>query len=195
MIYFLLIILSYTIGSIPFGYLVGKYIKGIDIRQHGSGNIGASNAFRVLGAKLALLVLLGDCIKGFICIYLSRMIGVELFNYYLLIGMSVILGHNWSIFLKFKGGKGIATTYGVVLAIYPFIAICAAIIWGIIVWISKIPSLGSLISIFFMIIMSLVLKKPFSFILFGLSIFLLAMIRHRKNIARLINKEENRINF
>lgn len=189
----LMILCSYLIGSIPFGYLVGKYLKGIDIRKHGSGNIGVANTFRVMGVKLALLVLIGDCLKGLLVIVLARWFFLEQMWFFLLIGIFAIIGHNWSIFLNFKGGKGIATTYGVVLAFYPIIAIISAIIWSIIVVTTKYAALGSIISIFAMLILSFLIKTPSQFKVFIIVIFLFAIIRHSSNIDRLIHKKENKI--
>jgi acyl phosphate:glycerol-3-phosphate acyltransferase len=189
----LMVLCSYLIGSIPFGYLVGKYLKGIDIRKHGSGNIGVANSFRVMGIKYALLVLIGDCLKGFLVIVLADWLLLEPMWFLLLIGIFAIIGHNWSIFLNFKGGKGIATTYGVVLAFYPIIAIISAIIWAIIVFSTKYAALGSIISIFAMLILSFLIKTPLQFKIFIIIIFLFAIIRHSSNIDRLIHKKENKI--
>lgn len=193
MIYLSLLILSYIIGSIPFGYLVGKYLKKIDIREYGSGNIGVANIFRVMGMKYALIVLIGDCLKGLSSVLLARWVLVEDIWFYLFIGLIAIIGHNWSIFLSFKGGKGIATTYGVVLAFYPYLAICAAILWGIIVFTTKYAALGSIISVFSMLFLSLVFQTQIEFKIFILFIIFLAMIRHRSNIMRLLQKKENKI--
>jgi glycerol-3-phosphate acyltransferase PlsY len=193
MIHILLILSSYLIGSIPFGYLVGKYLKGIDIRKYGSGNIGVANAFRVMGKKYALLVLIGDCIKGYLAVMLSKLFFAEMIWFFLLVGISAIIGHNWSVFLKFKGGKGIATTYGVVLAFYPLIAIISAIIWALIVIATKFAALGSIVSIFVMAALSFLFQTPFEFKIFVIIILLFAIIRHGSNINRLINKKENKI--
>jgi len=193
MTYILLILLSYLIGSIPFGYLIGKYLKGIDIREYGSGNIGVANAFRVMGTKYALLVLAGDCLKGFFSIVLTKWLVIERIEFYLFIGLVAIIGHNWSVFLKFKGGKGIATTYGVVLAFYPYIAIVAAVIWGAIVLTTKFAALGSIISVFSMFILSFLFKTPLEFKIFIIFIFLFAILRHRSNIIRLLQQKENKI--
>ena len=193
MIYFILVLLSYIIGSIPFGYLVGKYLKGIDIREYGSGNIGVANSFRVMGAKYALVVLMGDCLKGFLPVGLARWMIAEEIEFYLLIGLFAIIGHDWSVFLRFKGGKGIATTYGVVLAFYPLIAITAAMIWGLIVLTTKFAALGSIISVFSMLGLSFLFKTPFAFKAFIMLIFLFALIRHRSNIIRLLHQKENKI--
>jgi len=193
MTYILLILLSYLTGSIPFGYLIGKYLKGIDIREYGSGNIGVANAFRVMGTKYALLVLAGDCLKGFFSIVLTKWLVIERIEFYLFIGLVAIIGHNWSVFLKFKGGKGIATTYGVVLAFYPYIAIVAAVIWGAIVLTTKFAALGSIISVFSMFILSFLFKTPLEFKIFIIFIFLFAILRHRSNIIRLLQQKENKI--
>ncbi len=193
MTHIFIILCSYLIGSIPFGYLVGKYLKRIDIREYGSGNIGASNSFRVMGTKYALLVLIGDCLKGFFSIILAKWLLVESIEFYLLIGLAAIIGHNWSVFLNFKGGKGIATTYGVVLSFYPYIAIIAAIIWGAIVFTTRFAALGSIISVFAMLIISFLFKTPLEFKIFVVIIFLFAIIRHHSNINRLLHKKENKI--
>jgi len=114
-------------------------------------------------------------------------------EFYLLIGLFAIIGHDWSVFLRFKGGKGIATTYGVVLAFYPLIAITAAMIWGLIVLTTKFAALGSIISIFSMLGLSFLFKTPFVFKVFIMLIFLFALIRHRSNIIRLLHQKENKI--
>lgn len=193
MIQILFILLSYLIGSIPFGYLVGKYLKKIDIREYGSGNIGASNIFRIMGIKYALIVLIGDCLKGLFIVSLARWVIIEKMEFYLLIGLVAIIGHNWSCFLKFKGGKGIATTYGVVLAFYPSIAIISAVIWGVIVSATKFAALGSMISVFTILVLSFLFQTPLAFKIFTGIIFLFALIRHQSNIIRLLQKKENKI--
>ncbi|MDD2351949.1 MAG: glycerol-3-phosphate 1-O-acyltransferase PlsY [Candidatus Caldatribacteriota bacterium] len=195
MIKYFLILLSYLMGSIPFGYLVGKYLKGIDIREYGSGNIGVANIFRIMGTKYALIVLIGDCLKGYIAVLIAKNIITAESEYWvlLIIGLFAIIGHNWSIFLNFKGGKGIATTYGVVLSFFPYIAIIAAIIWSVIVLKTKFAALGSIISVFSMIILSLIFSTPIEFKIFIVSIFIFAIIRHLNNIDRLLKKEENKI--
>jgi len=194
MIQVIMILISYLLGSIPFGYLVGKYLKGIDIRKYGSGNIGVANTFRVMGTKYALLVLLGDCLKGFLAVSLAQKLLPEPMWFLLLIGIFTIIGHNWSAFLRFKGGKGIATTYGVVLSFYPLIAVISAIIWALIVLATKFAALGSILSVFVMLVLSLIFNTPIEFKIFVIVILLFALIRHRSNINRLINKKEHKIN-
>ncbi len=186
------LILSYILGSIPFGFLVGKFFKNIDIREYGSGNIGVANIFRVLGIKYAVFVLIGDCLKGYVVVYFSTLISEDIIIH-LLAGLLVIAGHNWSIFLRFNGGKGIATTYGTVLFLSPYIALLSALIWIAIVIMFKISALGSLISVLNMLILSFIFKTPVEFKIFLLIINLLAIYRHRSNIIRLLQHKENKI--
>ena len=189
----LLLITSFFLGSIPFGYLVSKYLKKIDIRKYGSGNIGTANTFRVLGIRYALLVLIGDCLKGLLAVYLVRLTATESITLQLLTGLFAIMGHNWSIFLNFKGGKGIATTFGVILAVYPSIAFISAIIWVTLVIAFKFAALGSIVSVFSMFILSFIFETPVQFKYFLIIINLLAIFRHRSNIIRLLQHRENRI--
>ena len=120
---FIVCVLAYLIGSIPTAYILGKVIKGIDIRNYGSGNVGATNVFRVIGKKWGVLALFLDIIKGTIPVLLLFNLIVEDFSTVLyaqlLIGFFAVCGHNWTIFLKFKGGKGVATTAGVICAVFP----------------------------------------------------------------------------
>ena len=159
----LLLIISFFLGSIPFGFLVSKYLKKIDIREYGSGNIGTANTFRVLGVKYALLALAGDCLKGLLAVYLVKLTAPESITIQLLTGLFAIIGHNWSIFLKFKGGKGIATTFGVVLSVYPNIAFISAIVWIALVIAFRFAALGSIVSVFSMFILSFIFETPVQF--------------------------------
>ena len=189
----LLLITSFFLGSVPFGYLVSKYLKKIDIREYGSGNIGTANIFRVLGVRYALLVLIGDCLKGLLAVHFAKLTTIENINLQLLVGLFAIIGHNWSIFLKFKGGKGIATTFGVIMSIYPNIAFISAIIWITLVVAFKFAALGSIASIFSMLILSFIFETPVQFKYFLIVINLLAIFRHRSNIVRLLQHREKKI--
>ncbi|MDD3631256.1 MAG: glycerol-3-phosphate 1-O-acyltransferase PlsY [Atribacterota bacterium] len=189
----LILIISFFLGSIPFGYLVSKYLKKIDIREYGSGNIGTANTFRVLGVRYALLVLIGDCSKGLLAVYLAKIVATESITLQLLTGLFAIMGHNWSIFLKLKGGKGIATTFGVILSIYPNIAFISAIIWVVLVIAFRFAALGSIVSVLSMFILSFIFETPAEFKYFLTIINLLAIFRHRSNIIRLLQHRENRI--
>ncbi len=141
------LVLSYIIGSIPFGLIIGKKSKGIDIREHGSGNIGSTNAIRVLGKKVGYLVFFCDVLKGMLIIILLKILDatnvwttpIEFFFY----GAAAIIGHSFSIFLEFKGGKAVATSLGVVLILTPIPAVACLIVFGIILLISGYVSLAS----------------------------------------------------
>lgn len=189
----LIIISCYLLGSIPFGYIVGKLFKKVDIREFGSGNIGASNAFRTLGPPLASLVLLGDVGKGILSIYLVRFLGIDNLLISTIAGLAVICGHDWSLFLGFKGGKGIATTFGVIFAFNPIIAILAVIVWGIVLMSTRYASLSSLCAVFSILIFMLLFKQPYEYIAFSAIILVLGIFKHKDNIERLRSKKERKI--
>jgi glycerol-3-phosphate acyltransferase PlsY len=188
--YILLLIISFIIGSIPFGIIIAK-AKGVNLKKVGSGNIGATNVLRSLGKWPAVLTLLGDVLKGTAAVALGRYFGVAPV-YEGLFGLSAILGHNFSIFLWFRGGKGVATSLGV-LAIYsPQTAIVTFIIWLMVVVFTKYSSLGALASFGFLPINILLFDdkgKLFTAILITILIF----FQHRGNIRRLIKGTERRI--
>ena len=189
----LIIIICYLLGSIPFGVIIAKSIRKIDIRDYGSGNIGASNAFRILGPGLAIFVLLGDVLKGFLAIYLFQLFDISNLMIIVIGGLAVIAGHDWSVFLKFKGGKGIATTYGVVLSFHPAIALLSAFTWLIIIALTKYSSVASMTSLSVMLILMFLFQQPIEYIIFGAIILALAIYRHRENIIRLKEGRENKI--
>jgi len=188
----IIIIACYLMGSLPFGYILAKLIKKIDIRDYGSGNIGATNAFRILGPWLAFIVLIGDLLKGWVAIYLFYIFNINNLWIIILGGLAVIGGHDWSIFLRFKGGKGIATTYGVILALNPKIALLSALIWLIVIALSKYASLASILSMITLVLLMIGLNQPMEYIIFSFIILALALYSHRANILRLKNgKEKN----
>lgn len=143
----LIVVSCYLLGSIPFGYIVGKLFKKVDIREYGSGNIGATNAFRILGPSLAALVIIGDIGKGILSIHLAQYLNIDNLVIITFAGLAVICGHDWSVFLGFKGGKGIATTFGVLFVLNPTISILALIIWGVVVITTRYVSLASICAV------------------------------------------------
>jgi len=163
----LVIIICYLLGSIPFGYIASKLFKKVDIREYGSGNIGATNVFRVLGPSLAFLVVIGDVGKGIFSIYLMQYLKIDNLLILTIAGLAVICGHNWSVFLGFKGGKGIATTFGVILALNPIIAILAVVVWVIILILTRYVSLSSICAIFSILVFMILFKQPYEYILFS----------------------------
>jgi glycerol-3-phosphate acyltransferase PlsY len=189
----LVIIGCYLLGSIPFGYIVGKLFKKVDIREFGSGNIGATNAFRILGPSLASLVLLGDVGKGILSIYLVRFLNIDNLLILTIVGLAVICGHDWSLFLGFKGGKGIATTFGVVFALNPLISVLALAVWGIIAITTRYVSLASVSAVISIFIFTILFKQPYEYIIFSAIILVLGIFNHKDNIKRLRSKKERKI--
>lgn len=189
----LVITICYLLGSIPFGYIVGKMFKKIDIRELGSGNIGATNVFRMLGPSLASLVLIGDIGKGILSIYLVRFFNIDNLLISTIAGLVVICGHDWSIFLGFKGGKGIATTFGVVFALNPTISILAVIVWGIVLVTTRYASLSSILAIISILIFTILFKQPYEYIMFSAIILVLGIFNHKDNIKRLRSGNERKI--
>jgi glycerol-3-phosphate acyltransferase PlsY len=188
--YILLLIVSFIIGSVPFGIIIAKS-KGINLKKVGSGNIGATNVLRSLGKWPAVLTLLGDILKGTAAVAIGRYLGVGPV-YEGLVGFSAILGHNFSIFLGFRGGKGVATSLGVLSFYSPQTALFTLIIWLVTVMITKYSSMGALVSFGFLPINILLFdNKGKLFVAFLITI--LIYIRHMDNIQRLIKGTERRI--
>lgn len=195
----LVFLISYLLGSIPIGYLVSRYLNNVDIRQHGSGNTGATNVYRILGLKAGLITAIGDIGKAIIAIKIvERLIltahwGLELKTILLISGIIVIIGHNWSIFLRFDGGKGVATTVGVLLALLPYSLLILTVIWISIVYFTRYVSLASIISGLTLPLLLVLFKEPSEYIIFGIAAALFVIYRHRSNIQRLLKGEENQI--
>jgi glycerol-3-phosphate acyltransferase PlsY len=188
--YILLLIISFILGSIPFGIIIAK-AKGIDLKKIGSGNIGATNVLRSLGKWPAVLTLLGDVLKGTAAIAIGRYFGVEQPVYEGLIGFSAILGHNFSIFLGFRGGKGVATSLGVLSIYSPKTALFTFIIWVMVVMFTRYSSMGALVS--FGVLPISIFFDDKRKLLVAFLITILIFIRHRDNIRRLIKGTERRI--
>lgn len=187
----LVIIICYLLGSIPFGYIIGKLFKKTDIREYGSGNIGTTNAFRILGPSLASLVLIGDIGKGIFSIYLVRFLNIDNLFILTIAGLAVICGHDWSLFLRFKGGKGVATTFGVIFSFNLVISILAVIVWVIIIIFTKYASLASISSLTAVVIFMILLKQPYEYVIFSIIILILTVFKHKENIKRLrLGKEK-----
>ncbi|MFA5864973.1 MAG: glycerol-3-phosphate 1-O-acyltransferase PlsY [Phycisphaerae bacterium] len=208
-----LALLSYFIGSIPFGFLLGRF-KGIDLRRQGSNNIGATNAGRVLGKKYFFLVLFLDAAKGFIPTLIAGQIlfranaSRPLMNMlWLIVAFCAIAGHNWPCWLKFKGGKGVATSLGVVLAIYPYYTFPGLIafgVWIVLVKLTSYVSLGSIAaaaSFLFGYLFLLITQSTWTFadqwplLLFASFMVSVLILRHWSNIRRLRTGTENKFSL
>ncbi|MCK4309385.1 MAG: glycerol-3-phosphate 1-O-acyltransferase PlsY [Candidatus Atribacteria bacterium] len=189
----LIITICYLLGSVPFGYIVGKLFKKVDIREFGSGNIGTTNAFRILGPPLASLVLLGDVGKGIFSVYLVKYLNIDSSLILTIAGLAVICGHDWSLFLGFKGGKGIATTFGVIFALNPIISVLAVTVWGVVVITTRYVSLSSIFAVISIFIFTILFKQPYEYIIFSAIILILGIFKHKENIERLKSKKERKI--
>lgn len=181
-------IIGYFIGSIPIGYLVVRKLYNIDIRRYGSGNIGFTNVFRTAGWGPGIIVLVGDILKGVIAVLLGRWLGGETAG--MLGGLAAIAGHNWSLFLKFSGGRGVATGAGVFLALAPKVIGIAALIWLITIALTRYVSLGSILGAVSVPILILIFHESWLLFIFGLLAPVFVIYRHRPNIKRLLNGTE-----
>lgn len=186
-----MIILSYLIGSIPCGLIVGKAIYHKDLRHYGSGNIGATNAFRVLGKKAGVLVFLLDFFKGELAVILGlNVIGEPCAA--VLCGLFVILGHMHSIFLQMKGGKGVSTALGVISILMPKVAVIIVLVWGAIVFATRYVSLGSITAALMTPVLAMVFSYHKYYVIFGIIAAAFVIIKHKDNIARIRKGRENR---
>lgn len=203
----LMVVISYLIGSIPTSIIAGKLLKGIDIRQHGSGNAGATNVFRVLGWKAGLVVLLIDMFKGwFPTVYVSQLgmdsgLAWQPINYQILAGVAAMFGHIWTIFAGFKGGKGVGTGAGMIIGLAPLPVLICLIVFIVTVALTRYVSLGSILaSITFMVVV-LLQKYVFDIdistqlLVFSVFVPILIVFTHRSNIQRLLKGQENKIQF
>jgi glycerol-3-phosphate acyltransferase PlsY len=186
----LLSALAFLLGSLPTGLIVAR-IRGVDLKNVGSGNIGATNVLRTTGKGPALVTLMGDSLKGVLAVLLARYFGAGVL-FEGLMGLCAVLGHNFSLFLKFKGGKGVATSLGVLTIYSPQTGLFTIIIWLMTVLITKYSSLGALVSFGLMPISALFLesreKMPVLLVL-----TVLIFIRHRDNISRIMKGTEPRV--
>lgn len=186
--YVIVCIVAYFLGNIATSYIVSKRAAKIDIRKHGSGNAGATNVLRVLGVRAAAITFAGDALKGAVAVILGRYLGGDYGA--VLAGLFVVIGHNWPILLKFKGGKGVAATIGSMLAINPLVVLIVIIIGVTILITTKYVSLASITGMIIFPIFMIVLKQPVEYIAYSFLIAAIAIYRHRTNIVRLMKGTE-----
>jgi glycerol-3-phosphate acyltransferase PlsY len=194
-----LLFFSYLLGSIPTAVWIGKFFYKTDVREYGSGNAGATNVFRVLGKKAGIPVLLIDVMKGFVAVSLAHLSSFivnsnNFINLELVLGIAALVGHIFPVFAQFRGGKGIATLLGIILAVHPYAAFISIGIFILVLIISSYVSLSSMISaISFPIVVIVIFKTTVpSLIIFSILIAIMVLITHQKNIERLLRREESK---
>lgn len=192
------ILSAYLIGSIPTSFILGKTLKGIDIRQLGSGNVGATNLLRVVGKIPALIALVIDILKGALVVtfaanYFYQFIENLDYEFYrVLLGTIAICGHIWPIFLKFKGGKGVATTVGISVVIAPLAFFVSGAAWLLVFFFTNYVSLASITLAVVFPIFAVLLGQPFPVVLFAVAICILSAYKHKENIKRLLKGQEHK---
>jgi len=189
---FFLVLLGYLLGSIPTGVIIGV-LAGIDVRSAGSGNIGATNVARLAGWRRGILTLLGDTAKGMLPVGLGMALGFPL-SAIALTGFAAFVGHLFPVYLKFKGGKGVATALGVLLLLAPLATVYLGVIFFLVVWISRRVSLGSMLSALLAPVMAYFLDYAPAVVWLSLALAVLIVIRHRENIQRLLAGAEPKFN-
>ncbi len=189
----LLVVASYLIGAFPTSYVTGRLVRGIDLRQHGSGNLGATNVFRVLGWKAAVPVMLVDIFKGFApTFFFPRLDGSPAWEWALAFGAAAILGHVYSVYVHFKGGKGVATSAGVFLALAPVAVLVGLGVWLALVAATRIVSIASIAAAVVVPVVVFLTHRPAPILWLSLALMLFVIWAHRTNIGRLLRGEEHR---
>jgi glycerol-3-phosphate acyltransferase PlsY len=192
-------LIAYLLGSIPFSVWIGKTFYGIDVREHGSGNAGATNTLRVLGKKTGFIVLFLDSLKGFLAANVVSVLDLDeslLLNYQMLFGMMAVIGHIYPIFAGFKGGKGIATLLGIVIAMSWKVSLVCMLCFVLTVWITRFISVGSMLTCILSPLFVLVIHgNEKVFIYFCIVVALMVVYTHKSNIKRLLNGTENKFTF
>lgn len=195
------VVLGYLVGAIPSGVIVGRLSSGIDVREHGSGSMGTTNVLRTAGASAAVLVLAADMLKGAVAVGIAWGIFAsrpDMFAWGLMAGgMAAIVGHNWPVYIGFRGGRGVATSFGALLLMsWPAALICLAVFIAVVAA-SRYVSLGSLLAALALLILMIVLYfirlEPLPYLLFAVVVVPIVVFRHRGNIKRLLSRTESKL--
>ncbi|HMR91486.1 MAG TPA: glycerol-3-phosphate 1-O-acyltransferase PlsY [Chitinophagaceae bacterium] len=197
----LLIVLAYLIGSIPSSVWVGRYFFNIDIREYGSGNAGATNTFRVLGPKWGTIVMIADMLKGMIAVKLALLLpeytdnSIGLLNLQIGLGLAAVVGHIFPIWADFRGGKGVATLFGLVVGISPWTALACSGVFLLVLYLTRFVSLSSILaSIAFPVFILVVFNvENHIYRVFAIAVALMVILTHQKNIGRLLRGSESKV--
>lgn len=187
---FIILLLSYLLGSVPTGVLLSKAC-GVDIRATGSGNIGATNVYRTLGRRVGIMTLIGDCLKGLAPVLTAKALGLEL-EWVAAVGVAAFLGHVYTVFLGFKGGKGVATALGVFLGAAPLAVLVAVVVFALVLWKWRYVSLASISAAAAMPLIVFFTIKSLPVVVMALFIAALVIYKHKENIQRLLAGTESR---
>lgn len=194
--YLIIILIAYFIGSISTSYIIAKKMMGVDIRTQGSGNAGSTNVLRTLGKKAGIMTFVGDLLKGVIAVLIAKLIAtiahIDMINASYVAVVFVVIGHNWPIFIGFRGGKGVATSLGAMIAVNPIIALSCFAFFILIVYATKYVSLGSVVGISTSPIIMLFIGN-YKGVVVTLFLSALAIFKHRENIKRLLNGTERKL--
>ncbi len=189
----LAIIVAYLLGAIPFALVVGKGLKKVDVREHGSGNLGTTNTMRVLGVKMGILVLIGDMSKGFFSAYIGYLLGGQTLA--MIAGVAAVAGHVYPVYARFRGGKGVATGAGVFLCIMPPVLLIGIAVFVAVLLIGRYVSLASLSAALSIGIAATLFGHRGFILIVTWAVVVFVFYTHRSNIGRLRRGEENRVNF
>lgn len=200
--YIIFLTLAYLIGSMPTAVLVGKHFYGIDIREHGSGNAGATNSFRIMGKKAGMFVMMIDMLKGVLAVNLAHLSGLDwnlqieqVVNLQIGLGMCAILGHVFPIWAGFRGGKGVATLFGMILGIHPQVAVFLVVVFMVMLLMTKYVSLSSITAslAFPILLFFFFTEQEVSYKIFAIATACLVVLTHHKNISRLLHGNESKV--
>lgn len=189
----LLIAAAYFSGSVPFGLLLARAVTGKDVRTEGSGNIGATNVARVVGKKLGAVVLVLDALKGAIPVLVAQHLLPGEALWHDAVGVAAFFGHVFPVWLKFKGGKGVATALGVLVVLLPWAALAGFLVWATILAIFRVSSVGSLAGAVVAVVVGFLVHRPIEYPAVAVVFLVLMLFTHRSNLKRLINRQENKV--
>jgi acyl phosphate:glycerol-3-phosphate acyltransferase len=197
----LLIVLAYLFGSIPTSVWVSKYFFGFDIRDYGSGNAGATNTFRLLGPRWGTFVMIVDMLKGVIAVNLVYLVPyyldheTQMTNLQIVLGLAAVIGHIFPLWAELKGGKGVATVFGMVLGIQPVVALCCVGVFLLVLYFSRFVSLSSILAaIAFPVFILIIFNEPEDlYRIFAIAVALMVLITHQKNISRILQGDESKV--
>lgn len=192
-LFVLMLVGAYLLGAIPFGLVIGKLFFGVDLRAHGSGNVGTTNAFRVLGTKAGIAVLVCDMLKGYVPALLATMV----FGPWpaIFIASAPVAGHMYSVFLRGSGGKGVATGSAVVLALAPKIYVTILLVWIAVVLVGRMVSLASLAATATLAVLVVLTGQPLPYVIAAGIVLVLIIYAHRANIDRMVHHREPRVSL